>query len=150
MAMLAAMDLVGNPSSVHRHGRAARQLLEQARRDVAALVGVPAAQIVFTSGATEANNLALAAAHDGACAISAVEHESIIGAASPATTLIAVDRDGVINADALADVLATSPQPVSNNRWRTSRLPPIRPGRCFTAIWCNWRASSRLTAQASI
>jgi cysteine desulfurase len=113
MAMLAAMDLVGNPSSVHRHGRAARQLLEQARRDVAALVGVPAAQIVFTSGATEANNLALAAAHDGACAISAVEHESIIGAASPATTLIAVDRDGVINADALADVLATSPKLVS-------------------------------------
>ena len=112
-AMVAAMDLVGNPSSVHRHGRAARQLLEQCRQDVAELVAVPAAQIVFTSGATEANNLALAAAADRHYAISAVEHESIIGAAGPTATQIAVDQDGVLQADHLAQVLATQPALIS-------------------------------------
>ncbi|MGB1007799.1 MAG: cysteine desulfurase family protein, partial [Thalassobaculaceae bacterium] len=107
-AMVAAMDLVGNASSVHGHGRAARQLLETARRDVAALVGVPAAQVIFTSGATEANNLALAAAGGGPVAVSAVEHESIIGAGGDFMVL-AVDGDGVVDDDAMARTLATVP-----------------------------------------
>ena len=53
-AMIAAMDIVGNPSSVHAEGRAAKSLIENARRDVAALVGCAPAEVVFTSGATEA------------------------------------------------------------------------------------------------
>ena len=106
-AMIAAMDLVGNASSVHGHGRAARQLLENARRDVAALVGVPAAQVIFTSGATEANNLALAAAAGGPLAVSAVEHESIIGAGADFTVL-AVDGDGVVDQDAMERTLAAA------------------------------------------
>lgn len=53
-AMVAAMDVVGNPSSVHAEGRAARALVERARADVAAAVGCNAAEVVFTSGATEA------------------------------------------------------------------------------------------------
>ena len=53
-AMVAALDLVGNPSSVHAEGRAAKGLLEAARSDVAALVGARASEVVFTSGATEA------------------------------------------------------------------------------------------------
>ena len=59
-AMLAAMDLVGNPSSVHAEGRAARALMERARAQVAAALGAEGADIVFTSGATEAAALALA------------------------------------------------------------------------------------------
>ncbi len=106
-AMVAAMDLVGNASSVHGHGRAARQLLEAARRDVAALVGAPAAQVIFTSGATEANNLALAAAGGGPVAVSAVEHESIIGAGQDFAVL-AVDGDGVVDGDAMERTLATA------------------------------------------
>jgi cysteine desulfurase len=58
-AMLGALDCVGNASSVHGEGRAARALVEAARRDVAALAGVPAGGVVFTSGGTEAANLAL-------------------------------------------------------------------------------------------
>lgn len=58
-AMIAAMDCVGNASSVHNEGREARRVIEAARRDVAALAGVPAAAVVFTSGGTEAANLAL-------------------------------------------------------------------------------------------
>lgn len=53
-AMMAAMDVVGNPSSVHAEGRAARALVEKARAQVAAAVGCKPAEVVFTSGATEA------------------------------------------------------------------------------------------------
>ena len=58
-AVLAASDIVGNPSSVHSQGRAARRLVERAREQVAALVGAKPRDVVFTSGGTEANILAL-------------------------------------------------------------------------------------------
>src|SRR6516165_89969 len=58
-AMAAAMDVVGNPSSVHAEGRAARRLIEDAREHVAALVGASPRNIIVTSGGTEANVLAL-------------------------------------------------------------------------------------------
>src|SRR5215207_628689 len=58
-AMTAALDCAGNPSSIHAEGRAARQLVERAREQVAALVGAEAKLVTFTSGGTEANNLAL-------------------------------------------------------------------------------------------
>jgi cysteine desulfurase len=57
-AMLAAMDAVGNPSSVHAEGRAARAIVERARRQVAALVDAEPEQVIFTSGATEAAAMA--------------------------------------------------------------------------------------------
>ncbi len=74
---------VGNPSSVHRSGQAARRMLEQARGRVAALIGARPAQIVFCSGGTEANNLAIAGAvrvRSGRHRIvtSAIEHSSIL------------------------------------------------------------------------
>jgi cysteine desulfurase len=53
-AMVAAMDVVGNPSSVHAEGRAAKALVERARAEVAEAVGCKPAEVVFTSGATEA------------------------------------------------------------------------------------------------
>ncbi|MEO1292277.1 MAG: cysteine desulfurase family protein [Pseudomonadota bacterium] len=59
-AMLRAMEAVGNPSSVHAEGRAAKKIVEDARRDVAALVGCEPQEIVFTSGATEAAALGFA------------------------------------------------------------------------------------------
>ena len=52
--MIAAFDLAANPSSVHAEGRAARRLIENARRDVALLVNAKPEHVVFTSGATEA------------------------------------------------------------------------------------------------
>ena len=57
--LVSALDLAGNPSSVHREGRAARAAIETARREVAALAGAQAAHVTFTSGATEAANLVL-------------------------------------------------------------------------------------------
>lgn len=58
-AVLSALDLTGNPSSVHGEGRVARALVESARRNVAVLCGAEPASVIFTSGATEAANLAL-------------------------------------------------------------------------------------------
>ena len=58
-AMLAALEADANPSSVHADGRAARRIVETARRDVAALCGADPEHVVFTSGATEAANMAL-------------------------------------------------------------------------------------------
>ncbi len=80
----------GNPSSVHRLGRQARAALDRARAQVAALAGAAPEQVVFTSGGTEANNLALLGAagawegrrgRPGAVAVSAVEHPSVLAAA---------------------------------------------------------------------
>lgn len=74
-AMIAAMELVGNPSSVHAEGRAAKALQERARGQIAAALGADGADVIFTSGATEA--AALACAGRGlACA--AVEHDAVL------------------------------------------------------------------------
>lgn len=76
-AMLAALEAVGNPSSVHAEGRLARAIVEDARERVADLVGVLPSQVVFTSGATEANAWMLGAGWDAAL-VSGIEHESVL------------------------------------------------------------------------
>src|SRR3954470_23249427 len=76
-AVVAALDVTGNPSSVHAAGRAARRLIEDARDKVAALVGVTAREVVFTSGGTEANMLALTPALGEVLLVSAIEHPSV-------------------------------------------------------------------------
>jgi len=111
-AMLAALDRVGNPSSVHAEGRAARHLVETARDQVAALVGAEARNVVFTSGGTEANALALTPAIERpglkqplACLlVSAIEHPSVRSGgrfAHDSVEEIAVTGDGVVD---LADL----------------------------------------------
>jgi cysteine desulfurase len=74
-AMAAAMDVTGNPSSVHAEGRRARELVETAREQVAALVGASPAEVVFTSGATEANAWALSGWDT--IFLSGIEHDSV-------------------------------------------------------------------------
>ena len=79
-AMLRAMDVVGNPSSVHAEGRAAKGLVEAARAQVAELVGCLASQVVFTGSATEAAALAVAqkARHGGRFAALPTEHDCLL------------------------------------------------------------------------
>src|SRR5215471_18691326 len=79
-AMAEMMATVGNPSSVHGFGRAARAQLESAREQVAQLVGARPDQVVFTSGGTEANNLAVAGAGRPRVLASAIEHDSVLRA----------------------------------------------------------------------
>jgi len=109
-AMLEAMDLAGNPSSVHRHGRAARTLVERARREVAALAGAGPAGVVFTSGGSEANTLALTGLRVAATIVSAIEHESVL-AAAPTAARLPVDSRGVADLAALETLLARLPAP---------------------------------------
>jgi cysteine desulfurase len=110
----------GNPSSLYRHGRLVRSAIDTAREQVAALVGVSASQIIFTSGGTEANNLALATLnHHDKFAVSAIEHPSIIEPAlhlqhqGHELTLLAVDSNGVITQDAINQLIERQPTLVS-------------------------------------
>lgn len=104
--LAAALDLVGNPSSVHGFGRACRSAVEHARAQVAALVGARPSEVVFTSGGTEANNLALRGAAPGRrLVVSAIEHESVL-AAAPDAARVPVNAQGVVDLDALDARLA--------------------------------------------
>jgi cysteine desulfurase len=109
-AMAAMLKRTGNPSSVHAYGRAARDAVEEARSAVAALVGAAPAEIVFTSGGTEANHLALGGFPGRRLIVSAIEHDSVL-AAAPGAALLPVDRDGVADLDALAEWLRADARP---------------------------------------
>jgi cysteine desulfurase len=118
-AITAALDLVGNPSSIHAEGRAARLLVEQARAEVAKAVGTDARNVIFTSGGTEANSLALTPGvrrNSGLpinrLIVSAVEHASVLaGGRFPqdAIGIVGVDRAGVVDLDRLREMLADGP-----------------------------------------
>ena len=110
-AMAEALKATGNPSSVHHAGRAARARVDAARRQVAALVGAMPSEIVFTSGGTEANNLAITGTGCMRVLASAVEHDSVVKAA-PDAEIIAVDGEGVIDLAALERMLASSKPPM--------------------------------------
>jgi cysteine desulfurase len=109
-AVAAALALTGNPSSVHRHGRMVRRLVEDARERVAGLVGAGAAEVVFTSGGTEANALAVRGAGRRRVLVSSIEHVSVLDAFASAEP-IPVDGDGIVDLDALEGMLATEDAP---------------------------------------
>lgn len=109
-AMGQAMDLVGNPSSVHAFGRNARRAVEEARTAVAALVGVKPAQVLFTGSGTEANNFALRGFAGRRVVTSAIEHESVL-AARPDAERFGVTRDGVADLEDLERRLAHGNEP---------------------------------------
>ncbi len=115
-AVTRALASVGNPSSVHAAGRAARHLVETARADVAALVGARAPAVTFLSGGTEADALAIdSALADGAgrLIIGATEHEAVgetAAASGRPVEVWPVDADGRADLDWLADALASGPR----------------------------------------
>ena len=108
-AAAAALASTGNPSSVHRFGRLARRTVEDARERVAALVGSRPADVVFTSGGSEANSLSIRG-----CArrvlVSAVEHVSVLAAADR-VECIPVDGGGRVDPDALDTMLGSGGPP---------------------------------------
>jgi len=120
MAPFLGAEAFGNPSSPHHYGRAARSAVEQARRQVAAAVGAEPAWVYFTSGGTEADNLAVlggalasrAAGRPFHVAVSAIEHKAVHAAAHTveafggAATDIRVDGSGLVDVDALDEALS--------------------------------------------
>jgi cysteine desulfurase len=122
-AFAAALSHVGNPSSVHAEGRAARALVEAAREQVAALVGAQSGNVVFTASGTEANMLALTPAIETAAEkrprsrlfLSAIEHASVrAGGRFPREAIeeLPVRPDGRLDLDALAAAIAKAPRPL--------------------------------------
>jgi cysteine desulfurase len=109
-AMTAALALLGNASSVHRRGREARRALEAARSEVAALVGARPSEIIFTSGGTEANHLALNGVAGRRVLISALEHDSVRLAAT-AAEVVPATAEGVVDLAALERLLAADARP---------------------------------------
>ncbi len=105
----ALRDSYGNPSSIHKEGQAARRTLEQAREEVAALLGAAAREIVFTSGGTEANNAALfgviGSAKGSHVVTTAIEHPSILEAVNvlkqrgAEVTTVGCDGSGRVRAE---------------------------------------------------
>ncbi|MFB6416841.1 MULTISPECIES: cysteine desulfurase family protein [Bradyrhizobium] len=137
-AMVAAFDLLGNPSSVHAEGREARRLVEEARAELAAAVGALPRNVVFTSAGTEANALALSLGLRGPAGgpverllVSAGEHASVLaGGRFPGATigLIKVTRSGVVDLEHLKAQLNDGPPALvsvmaANNE--TGALQPI-------------------------
>lgn len=110
-AVTAALALGGNPSSVHGPGRLARRAIEDAREDVAALIGAVPQDIVFTSGGTESNALALHGAGRERILASAVEHDSVLRNAD--CELVPIDANGVVDLAALEAMLDARPALVS-------------------------------------
>jgi cysteine desulfurase len=109
-AISSTLGHCGNPSSVHRRGRWARQLVESARAQVAALVAASPDDVVFVSGGTEANHLALLGGGRQRILFSAVEHDSV-RRALPGAEPIPVDHDGLVALDGLALALAADRRP---------------------------------------
>jgi cysteine desulfurase len=137
-AMAAAWDLPGNPSSVHAEGRQARKLVEEARAEVAGAVGALSQNVIFTSGGTEANALALTPGLRRASGLpvqrlvaSAIEHASVLagGRFSPgAIASLGVTRSGLVDLDRLRTMLASGPPALvsvmlANNE--TGALQPV-------------------------
>jgi cysteine desulfurase len=113
---------------VHGFGRAARKVIEDAREQVAALVGGSPAQVVFTSGGTEANALALNGCGRRRALASAVEHASVLQARVDVEQ-VPVDGDGIVELDALTEMLAADDEPavvsvmLANNE--TGAIQPV-------------------------
>ena len=109
-AMIAALDMAGNASSVHADGRIARGVVEKARLQVAALVNAKPSEVVLTSGATESNTWALTSGYD-TIFVAGVEHVSVLAAATASgarVVTIPVDASGRVTAESLAKALAAA------------------------------------------
>jgi len=108
------MATVGNASSVHQAGRKARARIDKARQQVADLVGAPAKNVIFTSGGTEADNLALRGFGPRHLIVSGIEHGAILAPAfllDRDAAIVDVDEQGRVDLDALEAALAASDGP---------------------------------------
>ena len=137
-AMVNALDLTGNASSVHTEGRAARRLVEEAREQVAGLAGAEAKNVTFTSGATEANMLALTPAIEiggrkslrDRLFMSAVEHPSVrSGGRFSADRIeeLPVTGEGVVDLEALRRAIARAEHPLVSVMLANNETGAIQP-----------------------
>lgn len=116
-AIAQALEVYGNPSSVHQDGRAARKIVEDAREAVAHCVGSRPADVVFTGSATEANTMIVRAFADAGHSVfvSSIEHASVIDVLDASNvTIIPVSQEGIVEATALEALLSERFAPVDD------------------------------------
>jgi cysteine desulfurase len=100
-------EVFGNPSSIHHYGQAARAKLDEARRHVAKMLNCSGSEIVFTSGGTEADNLAiLGIASGGHIVTTTIEHPAVLATADQVSvTRVPVDRSGIVDPEAIRNAI---------------------------------------------
>jgi cysteine desulfurase len=143
-AMAQAWNLAGNPSSVHAEGRQARRLVEEARASIAGAVGASPRNLVFTSGGTEANALALTPGLRRGSGlpverllVSAIEHASVLsGGRFPAEAIerIGVTRSGLLDLDRLRAALAGRPPALVSVMLANNETGAVQPVQEAAAI----------------
>jgi cysteine desulfurase len=124
----------GNPSSAHRWGREARAALEEARERVAGVLGAKRSEIIFTSGGTEADNIAILgrARRNATVVCSAIEHKAVLSSVKAAAhdgaiaVIVAVDRNGLIDMPALQQALRSRPDVVAV-MWVNNEVGSVQP-----------------------
>ncbi len=143
-AMVAHMGTVGNPSSLHRSGRDARRLVEESREDIARIFGSAPSEVVFTSGGTESDNLAIKGifwarnkeASRPRVLLSAIEHHAVMDPAHWLAThegaelvWIPVDESGLIDLDFLATEIAANHERIAlvSVMWANNEVGTIQP-----------------------
>ncbi|WP_246186949.1 cysteine desulfurase family protein [Microlunatus speluncae] len=140
-AITRELDRVGNPSSLHRSGRDARRVVEESREAIAAALGAHPTEVIFTSGGTEADNLAIKGAFWSArgadagrtgVAVSAIEHHAVLEAAEwlakeqgAGLTLLGVDADGRVDPAAVAGL--PTPTAVVSVIWANNEVGTVQP-----------------------
>jgi len=135
--MLAALELPGNASSIHGEGRQAHALLDEARETVARAVGAIAPMVVFTSGGSEANNLALKGAPVDRVIVTAIEHPSVLEAAKATDMPVAVlpvDGQGIVDLFVLDHLLSTGPRTLVSVMLANNETGVIEPVRDVVAV----------------
>lgn len=125
-AMTEAARSHGNPSSVHAAGRAARHRIEAARRTIAALVDRADADVIFTSGGTEADALAIRGLGRQPVLVSAIEHDAVL-AAAPSAGRVPVTGDGLVDLRALEDLLAGREPGLLCVMWANNETGVVQP-----------------------
>lgn len=144
-AMLAALEQVGNPSSVHSFGRQARAVVEEARRKVASAVGSTPEQVIFTSGGTEANALALRGSGAVEILVSATAHDS--ARRQMPCTLLPVLPSGLLDLAAVEGALARpSDQKILSVEWVNNETGIIQPVAALLALCRKYGALLHLDA----
>ncbi len=111
-AFVEASSIVGNASSIHRPGQRARRRLEEAREELAEALNAHPSEVIFTSGGSEADSIAVLGAWEagkaqgrGRCLVSAIEHPAVLGAVDRGAEKIPVTSDGVVDLDAAAALI---------------------------------------------
>ncbi len=155
-ALTRHMSLVGNPSALHVAGQRARRVLEEAREEFASVVGAAPSEVVFTSGGSEADSIALiggmaARATRGRvrCLVSAIEHPAVLGMTDRGAEVLPVRRSGVVDMDAAsgaisADVGVVSVMSVNNETGICQPVEEVRALAHDHGVWVHTDAVQSL------